>query len=167
MTDAIAPTSNYFAAAAAQQAQQAAASGAAAPSGGGGISADADTFLQLLVAQMRYQNPMEPMKGTEFISQSAQLATVQSLQAMQAAQASASQWAQVGAAHQMLGTQVSATGPDGAAVTGVATSVAVGTAGARLTLTTPDGPVEVALDAVRSTTLPTGDGGRPATTLPS
>ena len=27
-----------------------------------------DTFLQLLVAQLRTQNPLEPQKGTEFVT---------------------------------------------------------------------------------------------------
>lgn len=43
---------------------------------------DKDTFLQLLVAQMKYQDPLEPTSNTEFISQYAQFSQVESLQNM-------------------------------------------------------------------------------------
>lgn len=151
MPDAIAPTTDYFSA---QAAQRAAAEGAAAASSAGKSVADGDMFLKLLVAQMRFQNPMDPVKGNEFIAQSAQLATVESLQAMQKSQASADTWARMGAAHQMLGTQVIATGADGETVTGIATAVTATSEGPRLTLTTSTGPVLVDLDAVRSASLP-------------
>jgi flagellar basal-body rod modification protein FlgD len=38
-----------------------------------------DTFLKLLVAQMRYQNPMSPMDGNEFLAQTAQFTSVEKL----------------------------------------------------------------------------------------
>jgi flagellar basal-body rod modification protein FlgD len=43
-----------------------------------------DTFLQLLVAQLRTQNPLEPQKGTEFITQLAQFNTLEQLIAIRA-----------------------------------------------------------------------------------
>ena len=36
-----------------------------------------DTFLQLLVTQLRYQNPMNPMSNGEFIAQSAQFSALE------------------------------------------------------------------------------------------
>lgn len=45
-----------------------------------GGSLDKDAFLQLLVAQMQYQDPLEPTDNTEYISQ---LATFSSLEEMQ------------------------------------------------------------------------------------
>ena len=41
---------------------------------------DKDAFLQLLVAQMRYQDPLEPTSNTEYISQYAQFSQVEQLQ---------------------------------------------------------------------------------------
>lgn len=39
-----------------------------------------DTFLKLLVAQLKYQNPMAPQDGTQFLTQSAQFTMVEKLQ---------------------------------------------------------------------------------------
>ena len=38
-----------------------------------------DAFLKLLVTQMQYQDPMEPMKDTEFIGQMAQFTSLEQL----------------------------------------------------------------------------------------
>ena len=38
-----------------------------------------DTFLKLLVAQLKYQNPMSPADGTEFLAQTAQFTVVEKL----------------------------------------------------------------------------------------
>ncbi len=43
-------------------------------------SLDKDAFLQLLVAQMKYQDPLQPTSNTEYISQ---LATFSELEEMQ------------------------------------------------------------------------------------
>ena len=41
---------------------------------------DKDAFLQLLVAQMRYQDPLEPTSNTEYIAQYAQFSQVEQMQ---------------------------------------------------------------------------------------
>ena len=38
-----------------------------------------DTFLKLLVAQLKYQNPLSPTDGTEFMAQTAQFTVVEKL----------------------------------------------------------------------------------------
>lgn len=43
---------------------------------------DKEAFLQLLVAQMKYQDPLEPTSNTEYISQYAQFSQVEQLQNM-------------------------------------------------------------------------------------
>ncbi len=45
---------------------------------------DKDAFLQLLVAQMQYQDPLEPTSNTEFVSQYAQFSQVEQMQNMAA-----------------------------------------------------------------------------------
>src|SRR4051794_31329827 len=41
-----------------------------------------DAFLKLLVAQMKYQNPMEPASSTDFIAQTAQFTMVEQMENM-------------------------------------------------------------------------------------
>ena len=43
---------------------------------------DKDAFLQLLVAQMKYQDPLEPTSNTEYVSQYAQFSQVEQMQNM-------------------------------------------------------------------------------------
>lgn len=43
---------------------------------------DKDAFLKLLVAQMQYQDPLEPTSNTEFVSQYAQFSQVEQMQNM-------------------------------------------------------------------------------------
>ena len=48
-------------------------------SGAGSASADKDMFLKLLVAQMKYQDPMNPTDSSEFLSQSAQFTALEKM----------------------------------------------------------------------------------------
>ncbi len=49
-------------------------------SGLGGLGSDA--FLKLLVAQLKYQNPMNPSDGTDMLNQTAQFTQVETLQSL-------------------------------------------------------------------------------------
>lgn len=49
-----------------------------------GSGMDKDAFLQLLVAQMKYQDPLEPTSNTEYISQYATFSQVEQMQNMAA-----------------------------------------------------------------------------------
>ncbi len=51
---------------------------------GAGNAMDKDAFLQLLVAQMKYQDPLQPTSNTEYISQYAQFSQVEQMQSMSA-----------------------------------------------------------------------------------
>ncbi|MBD5517080.1 MAG: flagellar hook capping protein [Lachnospiraceae bacterium] len=50
----------------------------------GSDSLDKDAFLQLLVAQMKYQDPLEPTSNTEYISQYATFSELEQMQNMSA-----------------------------------------------------------------------------------
>lgn len=52
--------------------------------GGNKSGMDKEAFLQLLVAQMQYQDPLEPTSNTEFVSQYAQFSQVEQMQNMAA-----------------------------------------------------------------------------------
>jgi flagellar basal-body rod modification protein FlgD len=41
------------------------------------LTADKGTFLKLLVAQLKYQNPLNPADGTQFVTQLAQFTTLE------------------------------------------------------------------------------------------
>lgn len=53
-----------------------------ATEGGSKNGMDKDAFLQLLVAQMKYQDPLEPTSNTEYISQYATFSQVEQIQNM-------------------------------------------------------------------------------------
>jgi len=49
----------------------------ATPSTSGGQTLDRQAFLKLLIAQVRQQDPLKPMEGTEFVTQLAQFSVVE------------------------------------------------------------------------------------------
>lgn len=53
-------------------------SGPAARSAGSALGRD--EFLKLLTTQMRYQNPLDPLKDAEFVAQLAQFSTLEGMQ---------------------------------------------------------------------------------------
>ncbi len=55
-------------------------SGIAPTSASGGQKLGQNAFLQLLVAQLKYQNPMQPVSNTQFVTQLAQFQMLSVLQ---------------------------------------------------------------------------------------
>lgn len=92
---------------------------------------DRDTFLQLMVAQLRNQDPMNPTDSAEFLAQTAQFTSLEKLEdvASQTAQALSAQMAF--GASTLVGRTVTYTGADGTDVTGAVDSVRF----------TPEGPL--------------------------
>ena len=67
-----------------QDASASAQSLSASKESSGNSSLDKDAFLQLLVAQMKYQDPLEPTSNTEYISQFATFSELEQMQNMSA-----------------------------------------------------------------------------------
>ena len=60
------------------------------------LSVDSDTFLKLLVAQLQYQNPLEPQTDTAFVTQLSQMSTMEQLQSMKDSMASSQAYGMIG-----------------------------------------------------------------------
>ena len=121
------------------------------PSPGGALdSVSSDTFLKLLVAQLKYQNPLEPTDSSAFMAQTAQFTMVEKISAL-AKQSQSTLLAERGVmASSFIGKKITAVGPDGTDVTGVVNKIRLGTDGPWLQM----GSTEVSLDAVREVTSP-------------
>lgn len=103
-----------------------------------------DTFLQLMVAQLRYQNPMQPTDPSTFLSQSAQFSMVEKLEAMATSQQELLTAERTVAASGMVGRRITWSTTEGTTTEGLVT-------GARLDRTGPVlfvGATEVPLAAV-------------------
>ncbi len=77
-----------------------------------------DTFLKLLVAQMRYQDPANPASSSEFMAQTATFSQVEKLEEIAAQNASMLILQEASTAGAMVGRTATYTGTDGAPVTG-------------------------------------------------
>ena len=118
-----------------------------------------DMFLKLLVAQLKFQNPMEPVDSSQFMAQTAQFTMVEKLQAL-AAQTDvlvAGEASQRAAG--LLGRPVTYVDGSGVEQKGVVTGTKFGTDGPVLKLVpggagvSPGNTIEIALNDVREVTL--------------
>ncbi len=116
----------------------------------GSNGVNADTFLKLLVAQMQYQNPDDPVDSTQFLSQTADFEEVQELGSLQTSLASLVSSQQAGAATSMLGQKVTGTDETGNSVTGVVSGIQLTSTGPLLSV----GSSTVPFSSVTSVTTP-------------
>ncbi|RBY74348.1 flagellar hook capping protein [Geodermatophilus sp. TF02-6] len=86
---------------------------------------DKNVFLQLLVAQMRYQDPNNPTSTTEFMSQTATFTQVEKLEEIATQNASMVALQRSLSAGALVGHAVSYTDDTGATVTGTVGSVRI------------------------------------------
>jgi flagellar basal-body rod modification protein FlgD len=84
-----------------------------------------DTFLKLLVAQLRFQDPSKPADPAQFISQSATFTQVSKTDELIKAVTSNALSQRAMSAGVLVGQQATFTGEDGKPVTGVITSVSL------------------------------------------
>jgi flagellar basal-body rod modification protein FlgD len=105
---------------------------------------DKDTFLKLLVAQLKYQDPTNPTDATQFMSQTAQFTVVEKLDALSALDQKVLDATRAQSAASLIGRQVTYTDYSGTSRTGTVTGTTFGSQNPALTI---DG-TQVALDSV-------------------
>jgi flagellar basal-body rod modification protein FlgD len=112
-------------------------------------------FLQLLVAQLKYQDPMSPTDDQSFIQEQAQFSTVEGITSLESTMTTMGAQQQMSSAVNLIGTQVDYTASDGSTATGVVSSVA-NSSGA---ITLQVGNASVGFGSITKVTLPSADTG--------
>jgi Flagellar hook capping protein len=75
------------------------------------IASDKETFLKLLITQLRNQDPLDPVRDKEFIAQLAQFTSLETLQSIDAKLGASSDGARLQQAAALLGRQVTVADP--------------------------------------------------------
>jgi flagellar basal-body rod modification protein FlgD len=116
-----------------------------APRSSGVGALDSDAFLRLMVAQLKYQNPMQPSDPSAFMQQTAAFTQVETLQKIAATQQQLKGLDEVVLATTMVGQQVTAD-TDRGQVSGVVSGVTFTDQGALLQV----GPDRIPVTQVRA-----------------
>jgi flagellar basal-body rod modification protein FlgD len=87
-------------------------------------------FLQLLVAQLQYQDPSNPVDTSSFMNQTAMLSQVQTMTSMSSTLTSLVSAQQTQAATGLIGKQITYADPTGVQTSGVVTSASLSATGA-------------------------------------
>jgi len=82
-----------------------------------------DDFMQLLIAQLKNQDPMKPTDDTQFVAQLAQFSTLEATNKMSDALEELAGMQALGEAAALIGKQVSAKLTDGTVVTGTVSQI--------------------------------------------
>lgn len=72
-----------------------------------------NSFLQLLITQMRYQDPLEPVKDTEYIAQLAQFNSLEQMQNLNDKFDKMLRWSQMTQASSLIGKKIDGIVPQG------------------------------------------------------
>ena len=102
---------------------------------------DRDAFLKLLVAQLRYQDPLNPNDPAEFMATTAQFTTIEKLDELTEQGANNAVVTGLSMASSLVGRSIAYVGVDDVARTGVVNSAAV--VGGEVRLLTEEGPVSL------------------------
>lgn len=87
---------------------------------------DKDMFMQLMIAQLKYQNPLEPTDTNAMVQQASQMNMAEQMNNLATNFQAALKQSQMANATGMLGHQVTYNGPDGNPVTAWVTGVVFG-----------------------------------------
>ena len=102
---------------------------------------DPQAFLQLLVAQLKYQDPSNPVDTSTFMNQTATLSQVQTMNTMLSTLTSLANAQQAQEATTMIGKTVTYVDPSGLQKQGVVSSVSLLSSGATLRVGDADIPL--------------------------
>jgi flagellar basal-body rod modification protein FlgD len=100
-----------------------------------------DAFLKLMIAQLKYQDPMDPVKGAEFIAQTAQFTSVEKLDEMTKMTTEMALMQRLSQAGGLVGRTVAYTDADGVAQSGVVSSATLNPSGPVLRVGDADVPM--------------------------
>jgi flagellar basal-body rod modification protein FlgD len=120
---------------------------------------DKDTFLKLLVAQLKYQDPSQPADTNQMMSQSAAFSQLEALQSLAKQNAQLLSLQRATSAGALVGHTVTYTATDGSTRTGDVTSVLLGDDTTEATAVIDGSPV--ALGRITAITQPTTSGTTP------
>jgi flagellar basal-body rod modification protein FlgD len=84
-----------------------------------------NTFLSLLVDELKYQNPLDPTNSSDFMNQIAELSQVEQLQTVSTS-------SEISEAAGLIGKSVTGDDTSGSSITGTVTGVSNGTSGPTL-----------------------------------
>lgn len=118
---------------------------AAAPSSSLG-QLDSEAFLKLMVAQLKYQDPMAPSDGAAMMEQTAQFTQVETMQKLVTMQQQLMGLQQTAIGSDLIGREVSAVTDTGEAIVGIVDGLRFTDVGPRLQI----GEYEVALENAES-----------------
>lgn len=82
-----------------------------------------DTFLKLLISQIRNQNPLDPIKNENFVAQLAQFSALEAMQQMRASIEDQARAQQVASAASLIGREIEIVGPDSQPLFGIVEAV--------------------------------------------
>jgi flagellar basal-body rod modification protein FlgD len=111
---------------------------------------DPQAFLQLLVAQLQYQDPSNPVDTSSFMNQTAMLSQVQSMTSMSSTLSALAQAQQTQSATALIGKQVTYVDANGVRNDGVVSSASLLATGATLQV----GDATVPLSSVIAVSAP-------------
>ena len=113
---------------------------------------DKDTFLKLLVAQMRYQDPSNPASSSDLMAQTATFSQVEQLQNIATQNTAMLALQRATSAGSLVGQTVTYTAEDGTATTGKVSSVVIATDSSEATATV--GGVAVPMGRITQVSAP-------------
>jgi flagellar basal-body rod modification protein FlgD len=111
-----------------------------------------DTFLKLLVAQLRYQDPMNPAEGAEFMSQTAQFTSVEKLTEVADLQTQLLSAQRLLGASNLVGRTITFVDADGTDATGVVSAARLSADGPVLRVADKDVPLTAVKEVSDRTT---------------